>query len=73
MQNVELNECFFYYLGFGYLRAQATAGRIQEWVFVLLCGTADPKLVMRDSGYGEQNWATICGKQQDPLGSKSHI
>lgn len=47
--------------------------KIKEWVFVLFCGTADPKLAMTDSGYGEQNWATICGKQQDPLGPKSRI
>lgn len=46
---------------------------IKEWVYVLFCATADPKLAMRDSGYGKQNWATICGKQQDPLGLKSHI
>lgn len=46
---------------------------IKEWVYVSFCATADPKLAMRDSGYGEQNWANICGKQQDPLGLKSHI
>lgn len=41
----------------------------KEWVYVLFCATADPKLAVRASGYGKHNWATICGKQQDHLDS----